>query len=74
MHVFTAIIERCAETGYYVGYVPNFPGAHTQAETLDELYANLQEVVEMLLETQTDLKQLRRGRQPAYALRLRGRL
>lgn len=50
MHVYPAIIERCLDTGYYVGYVPNFPGAHTQAETLDELYANLQEVIALLLE------------------------
>lgn len=33
-----------------VGYVPGFPGAHTQAETLDELQRNLREVIEMLLE------------------------
>jgi predicted RNase H-like HicB family nuclease len=33
-----------------VGYVPGFPGAHSQAETLDELQRNLQEVIEMLLE------------------------
>ena len=50
MQVYTAIIEKCPDTGYYVGYVPNFPGAHTQAETLDELHQNLQEVIEMLLE------------------------
>lgn len=50
MNIFTAIIEQCPDTGLYVGYVPNFPGAHSQAETLDELYANLQEVLEMLLE------------------------
>ena len=50
MHVYTAIIEKCPDTGLYVGYVPNFPGAHTQAETLDELHHNLQEVIEMLLE------------------------
>lgn len=50
MQVFTAIIEKCPDTGLYVGYVPNFPGAHSQASTLDELYANLQEVIEMLLE------------------------
>lgn len=50
MHVFTAIIEKCPDTGLYVGYVPNFPGAHSQAETLDELHQNLQEVIEMLLE------------------------
>lgn len=50
MRVFTAIVERCLDTGLYVGYVPGFPGAHSQGETLDELNANLQEVVEMLLE------------------------
>ena len=30
--------------------VPGMPGAHTQAESLDELNRNLKEVVEMLLE------------------------
>jgi predicted RNase H-like HicB family nuclease len=34
----------------YVGYVPGFPGAHSQGETLEELRENLQEVIEMLLE------------------------
>ena len=33
-----------------VGYVPGFPGAHSQATTLDELNANLREVIAMLLE------------------------
>jgi predicted RNase H-like HicB family nuclease len=47
---FTAVIEKDPDTGCYVGYIPGFPGAHSQAETLDELRANLQEVVEMLLE------------------------
>ncbi len=50
MRGFTAVIERCPDTGLYVGYVPGFPGAHSQAETLDELHRNLQEVIEMLLE------------------------
>ena len=50
MRVFTAVIERCPDTGLYVGYVPGFLGAHTQAETLDELNTNLREVIEMLLE------------------------
>jgi len=50
MHNFTAVVERCVETGLLVGYVPGFPGAHTQAETLDELNENLREVIEMLLE------------------------
>ncbi|MGQ9602154.1 MAG: type II toxin-antitoxin system HicB family antitoxin [Candidatus Bipolaricaulia bacterium] len=50
MRTFTAVIEKCPDTGLYVGYVPGFPGAHTQAETLDELQRNLREVIEMLLE------------------------
>ncbi|MDD2725447.1 MAG: type II toxin-antitoxin system HicB family antitoxin [Methylovulum sp.] len=45
-----AIVERCQDTGFYVGFIPRFQGAHTQAETLDELNQNLREVVEMLLE------------------------
>ncbi len=50
MRTFSAVIERCPETGLFVGYVPGFPGAHSQAESLDELHANLQEVIGMLLE------------------------
>ncbi|HEY9403924.1 MAG TPA: type II toxin-antitoxin system HicB family antitoxin [Pyrinomonadaceae bacterium] len=50
MKVFTAVIERCLDTKLYVGYVPGFPGAHSQGESLDELNANLREVIEMLLE------------------------
>lgn len=50
MRTFTAVIERCAETGLYVGYVPGLPGAHSQGETLEELRENLQEVIAMLLE------------------------
>jgi predicted RNase H-like HicB family nuclease len=50
MRNFTAVIERCPDTGFFVGYVPGFPGAHSQGETIDELAANLREVIEMLLE------------------------
>ena len=49
MHVYTAIIEKCADTGFYVAHIPDFPGAHTQGETLDEVNTNLREVLEMLL-------------------------
>ncbi len=49
MHAYTAVIERCPDTQLYVGYVPGFPGAHSQGETLDELNANLREVITMLL-------------------------
>ena len=44
------MIERDPKTGLFVGYVPEFPGAHSQGASLDELNANLREVVEMLLE------------------------
>ncbi len=50
MKTFTAVVERDPVTGLLVGYVPGFPGAHSQAESLDELNANLREVIAMLLE------------------------
>jgi len=50
MKTFTAVVGKCPDTGLYVGYVPGFPGAHTQAESLDELQRNLRQVIEMLLE------------------------
>ena len=50
MRNYTAIVERCTDTGLFTGFIPGFQGAHSQRETLDELHQNLQEVVEMLLE------------------------
>ncbi len=50
MRTYTAVIERCPDTRLFVGYIPGFPGAHSQGETLDELHRNLAEVIEMLLE------------------------
>lgn len=50
MKNFTAVVERDPVTGLLVGYVPGWPGAHSQAESLEELNANLREVVAMLLE------------------------
>jgi predicted RNase H-like HicB family nuclease len=47
---FTAVVERDPDTGLHVGYVPGFPGAHSQAESLGELQANLREVIAMFLE------------------------
>ena len=47
---FQAVIERDTATGLLVGYVPGFPGAHSQGATLDELRNNLREVIGMLLE------------------------
>lgn len=50
MRSYTAVIERDAETGLYVGHVPGFRGAHSQGSSLEELQANLAEVIAMLLE------------------------
>lgn len=47
---YTAIIEQDTATGLYVAYVPDLPGAHTQAETFEELQKNLQEVISLVLE------------------------
>jgi len=50
MRNVTAVVEKDSETGLYVGYVPGWPGAHSQGETMDELRLNLEEVIAMLLE------------------------
>lgn len=50
MKSYTAIVEKCAGTGLYVGYVPGFAGAHSQGASLDELKQNLEEVISMLIE------------------------
>lgn len=47
---FTAHIGKDQENGLYFGIVPTLPGAHTQAESLDELRENLKEVIELCLE------------------------
>ena len=53
---FTAFVEYDDEGKLYVGIIPNVPGAHTQAETLDELQRNLQEVLELCLEENPDIR------------------
>ena len=50
MRTLTAVIERDPDTGLFVGYVPGWPGAHSQGASVDELRQNLEEVVAMLLE------------------------
>lgn len=46
----TSYIEKDHESGMYIGIVPSVAGAHTQAESLDELQKNLKEVVELCLQ------------------------
>ena len=47
---FPVIVFWDKETGMYVGYVPDLPGAHTCAKTRDTLIRNLKEVLELLRE------------------------
>ena len=56
MYKITGYIEKDPETGLYVGIVPGIPGAHTQAQTLDELRDNLKEVVELCLEERSPFR------------------
>jgi predicted RNase H-like HicB family nuclease len=51
---FTAEITRDNEVNQYIGIIPVLPGAHTQAPTLDELYQNLQDVVQLCLQEMTE--------------------
>ena len=48
---FSVVIER-DEDGYYVASVPELPGCHTQARTLDELMVRVREAVELYLEVE----------------------
>ncbi len=50
MRTFDFVVERDPDTGLYVGYVPGWPGAHTQGADLEEVQRNLEEVIQMLLE------------------------
>jgi predicted RNase H-like HicB family nuclease len=50
MRSYSFVVERDPETDLLVGYVPGWPGAHSQGADIDELQANLREVIEMLLE------------------------
>jgi predicted RNase H-like HicB family nuclease len=51
---FSVIVERDAE-GYYVASVPELPGCHTQARSLDKLLNRVREAIELCLEMERDL-------------------
>jgi predicted RNase H-like HicB family nuclease len=50
---FYVIIER-DEDGYYVGEVPQLQACYSQGRSLDELMANMREVIELCLEEQDE--------------------
>jgi predicted RNase H-like HicB family nuclease len=48
-HQFDVVIER-DEENYYVASVPQIPGCHKQARSLDELIERMREAIELCLE------------------------
>lgn len=50
---FSVIVERDGE-GYYVASVPELPGCHTQARSLDKLIERVREAIELYLEVEQD--------------------
>ena len=50
--IVKAVIHQADEGGYWAK-VPSFPGVYTQAETLEELKANLREAIEVYLADDT---------------------
>ena len=48
---FDVIIE-CDEDGYYVASVPQLPGCHTQARSLDAATERICEAIELCLEVE----------------------
>ncbi len=48
---FNVIIERDSK-GYYVASVPELPGCHTQAKSLDVLMKRIREAIELCLEVE----------------------
>ncbi|MFH1141452.1 MAG: type II toxin-antitoxin system HicB family antitoxin [Chloroflexota bacterium] len=50
---FSAIIEKRGR--WYVGYVPEVPGANTQGRTIKEVSENLKEALALVLEANKEL-------------------
>ncbi|MEM3401710.1 MAG: type II toxin-antitoxin system HicB family antitoxin [Candidatus Hadarchaeales archaeon] len=50
---FNVVVER-DEDGYYVASVPELPGCHTQAKTLDELRTRIEEAIKLYMEVEKD--------------------
>lgn len=48
---FSVVIER-DEDGYFIASIPELPGCHTQAKTLDELMERIKEAAELYMEVE----------------------
>lgn len=49
MKDFYMMIER-DEEGWYIGSVPELPGCHTQARTIEELSERMKEAIELYID------------------------
>ncbi len=47
---FDVVIEK-DEDGYFVASIPELPGCHTQAKSLDELMKNIREATDVYLKS-----------------------
>ena len=54
MSVYNVIVHTAEEGGYWAE-VPDLPGCYTEADTLDELNANLKEAISLYLEDDPDV-------------------
>ena len=52
---FSVVVERDKD-GYYVASVPELPGCHTQARSLDKLMERIREAIELCLEVLRDFE------------------
>lgn len=52
---FKVLIEQ-DENGVYVASVPELPGCYTQGKTLEEVRKRVKEVIELVLESDKDIK------------------
>lgn len=52
---FKVLIEQ-DEDGLYVTSVPELPGCYTQGKTLEEARRRVKEVIELVLESEKDIK------------------
>jgi predicted RNase H-like HicB family nuclease len=48
---FGVVVEK-DEDGYYVASVPELPGCHTQAKTLDKVMERIKEAIQACLEAE----------------------
>lgn len=53
---FSVIIEKDKD-GYFIGLVPELPGCHTQAKSLDTLQKRLKEAILLYLEAETGISE-----------------